>query len=121
MAKSRTNAALAQHRDENDDDSQHAGAAATGAVACTVPGIIPDLGVLPEGAIVMEEALERLFSRSGMSVKRAVERGELPPPTRLFGKNAWTAGVIVRHIEKRLADAAKEHERDGRRIQQLRP
>ena len=56
----------------------------------------------------MEQGLGALFGRHESSVKRAVERGELPPPVRLFGQNAWTAGVLVRHLESRLEQAARE-------------
>ena len=43
------------------------------------PGIVKDLGSLPPGSIVPEEALARMFGRHPVSIKRAVERGELPP------------------------------------------
>jgi hypothetical protein len=56
----------------------------------------------------MEQGLAVLFGRHESSVKRAVERGELPQPVRLFGQNAWTAGVLVKHLEARLEQAARE-------------
>ena len=43
------------------------------------------------------------------TIKRAVERGELPRPVRLMGKNTWTAGAIVRHLEARLEAEARRH------------
>ena len=58
---------------------------------------------------------------STASVKRAVQRGELPPPCRLFGGNAWTAGAIVQHIEKRLDQAAQEAKREADKIARLSP
>lgn len=88
---------------------------------CQLPGIIRELGELPSGAIVTEEAVARLFRRHPTSVKRAVQRGELPPPCRLFGGKAWTAGTLVRHIEARLELAAKEVERTARKIVQMTP
>ncbi len=51
-----------------------------------------------------------LFDRKTDSVRRAVEHGDLPPPVRLFGQNTWTAGVLVRHLEARLEQAAQEAE-----------
>ena len=86
-----------------------------------LPGIVAELGALPPGAVVNEDGVAKMFNRCGMSVKRAVERGELPRPTRLFGKNTWTARIIIEHIEHRLAEAAKEHANAERRTQQLRP
>jgi hypothetical protein len=86
-----------------------------------LPGIIALLGELKPGAILTEEGVARLFNRHVASVKRAVQRGELPPPVRLFGGNAWTAGALVRHIEKRLEEAAQEQERLSRKLAHLGP
>ena len=68
-------------------------------------GVIAELGELGAGAVVTEHGLAALFGRHQSSVKRAVERGELPPPIRLFGQNTWTAGVLVQHLEDRLREA----------------
>lgn len=84
-----------------------------------LPGIIALLGELKPGAILTEAGVARLFNRHVASVKRAVQRGELPPPCRLFGGNAWTAGALVRHIEKRLEEAARDAERMARKFAQL--
>ena len=70
--------------------------------------MIAFLGELGPGALITEEGMSNLFDRNPTSVKRAVERGELPPPCRLFGSNAWTARSVIDHIENRLAEAAKE-------------
>lgn len=59
-------------------------------------GIIRELGELKPGSIVTEQGIARLFHRQVVSVKRAVQRGELPPPCRLFGINVWTVGELVR-------------------------
>ncbi len=86
-----------------------------------LPGVIAILGELGPGAVILEDGLAQLFNRHATSVKRAVQRGELPPPIRLFGKNAWTVGAIVRHFEDRLNQAAKERDRMMRRLDRLRP
>ena len=86
-----------------------------------LPGIIAALGELKPGAIITEEGAAHLFGRHVVSVKRAVQRGELPPPCRLFGVNAWTVGALVRHIETRLEEAAKEAETIARKIAVLSP
>ena len=86
-----------------------------------MPGIVATLGELGPGAIVTEEGVAALFHRHVASVKRAVQRGELPAPCRLFGQNTWTAGVLVRHIEDRLKQAAKEAEHAEKRILSLSP
>lgn len=89
--------------------------------AASIPNVISLLGELGEGAIITEDGIAQLFGRHAMSVKRAVERGELPPPTRLFNKNIWTVGALVRHIEKKLEEAARESERTNRKIAALSP
>ena len=86
-----------------------------------LPGIIAALGELGAGAIIMEEGVAGLFKRHVASVKRAVQRGELPPPTRIFGQNTWTVGILVGHIEQRLEAAAAERERIEQKIARLSP
>jgi|SRR5262245_53768759 len=86
-----------------------------------VPGIIAALGELQPSAIVTEEGVARLFNRHIVSVKRAVERGELPPPCRLFGAKVWTVGSLIRYIEQRLDRAAQQAERETQRMQHLSP
>ena len=84
-------------------------------------GIVKTFGELPPGAILEEEAVARIFGRHSVSVKRAVERGELPPPVRLFGKPTWTAGAILAHLDARLEAAKREAEREAARISRLSP
>jgi hypothetical protein len=86
-----------------------------------VPGMIPELGKLSPSTIVTEEGLAQVFRRCPTSIKRAVRRGELPPPMRMFGRSTWTVGAILTHLNKRLETASKEAERQGRRISGLRP
>lgn len=85
--------------------------------ATSLPGVIATLAVLHPNAIITEQGVAHLFSRHMVSVKRAVERGELPPPCTLFGSKVWTAGILIRHIERRLEQAAKEAEKNTRRVQ----
>lgn len=77
--------------------------------------LVPELGELGPGALVTEAGLARLLHRHPSAIKRAVQRGELPPPIRLLGAPAWTCGAVVRHLEARLEAAAKEAERLARR------
>jgi hypothetical protein len=83
----------------------------------SLPGVIAALAALHPSTIVTEEGMAHLFNRHMVSVKRAVERGELPPPCHLFGARVWTAGILIRHIERRLEQAAREAEKDAKRIQ----
>ena len=86
-----------------------------------LPGVIAALGEMKSGAIITEEGVAQLFGRCAASVKRAVQRGELPAPCRLFGSNTWTVGVLVGHIEHRLEQAAAEAEAIEQKIKQLSP
>lgn len=76
-----------------------------------LPGIIPEFADLKPGVLLTEEALARIFRRDSTTVKKMVQRGELPPPFRMAGSNCWTAGAIVRHIELGLEAARKDVER----------
>jgi hypothetical protein len=87
----------------------------------TPDGIVKALGELPPGAILAEEALARIFGRHPASIKRAVERRELPPPVRLLGKPTWTAGAILAHLDARLEVARREAEKDAARFSRLAP
>ena len=84
-------------------------------------GIVKDFGELPPGAIVTEVALARIFDRHDVSVKRAVERGKLPPSVRIFGKPVWTVRAILAHIESRLEAAKQRADEDAARIAMLSP
>ena len=86
-----------------------------------LPGVIAALGEMKSGAVITEEGVAQLFNRCTASVKRAVQRGELPPPCRLFGSNAWTVGVLVGHIEGRLEQAAAEAQKLAAKIRKLNP
>ncbi len=84
-------------------------------------GIWCHLGELPPGAIVSEAALARIFGKHPVSIKRAVRRGELPPPTRLLGGPVWTVAAILRHLEARLDSARKKAEATAKRLSGLSP
>ena len=84
-------------------------------------GIVKGLGELPPGAILTEEDLARMFNRHPVSVKRAVERGELPPSVRMFGKPCWMVSVILGHIGARLEAAKRDAEKERARISRLSP
>ena len=85
-------------------------------------GICALLGKLPPGALVFEDGLARMFGRKNReAVKRSIKRGELPPSIRTMGTPHWLAGVIVKHLEKRLATAAREAEQQRQRTEKLRP
>ena len=89
--------------------------------ATDLPGVIRELGELGPGAVITEEGIAHLFNRCERSVQRAIERGELPPPTRLFGQKTWTVGAILEHIKDRLQIEANERNRMDEKIRTLSP
>jgi len=79
-------------------------------------GVIAALAELPPDALIDEASLARIFNRCTTSVRRAVTRGELPRPVKLFGKPTWTARAVLDHIAKRLEAAKRDAERLSQRI-----
>ena len=82
-------------------------------------GIITELGDLPADAVVSEQALAKIFDRHRVSIKRAVERGELPPSVRLFGEPIWTVKALREHLTRRLEQAKKESEQLQKKVNEL--
>jgi len=70
--------------------------------------IITTLGELPSGALITEQNLAQIFDRHPASIKRAIRRGELPPPAKILGKPTWTAESILDHINALLHTAKGE-------------
>jgi len=81
--------------------------------------IIRELGDLPGETIISEEGLAKMFGRHRVSIKRAVERGELPPNIRLFGEPVWTIQTLRDHLNKRLDAAKKGSEQAREKLSQL--
>jgi len=69
-------------------------------------GAFVDLARLPEATVLTLGELARLLGKHPVSIKRAVDRGELPEPVRLMGKSIWTVRVLIEYIEKRLHDSS---------------
>ena len=82
-------------------------------------GVIRELGDWGLGTIISEAGLAKLLHRHPVSIKRAVLRGELPPPCRWFGQNTWTLRAILDHLEARLAVAQKARDTMHKKISQI--
>ena len=78
--------------------------------------IVVELGELPLDAVVTEQAVATMFDRCPTTVKRAVNRGQLPPPVKLFGKSVWTARALIDHVEERLASKKRIAEEERKRL-----
>jgi hypothetical protein len=69
------------------------------------------LGDLADNALLTERDLAEMFSKHPVSIKRAVDRGELPPATRIMGKPSWFVGTIRHHIQERLRREQEAYDR----------
>ncbi len=78
--------------------------------------LIRALGDLPPDTVVGEDALAKMFGRHRVSIKRAVQRGELPPSVRLFGEPVWTVQALRDHLNRRLQAAQRQVEQLQRRF-----
>jgi hypothetical protein len=79
------------------------------------------LASLPPQTLISESKLAQMAGRHITSVKRAIQRGELPPPVPLFGVNVWTAAAILEHISACLEAKRTAAAQTARRLQHLRP
>ncbi len=82
--------------------------------------IVVVLGELGDGALITESGLAKILCRHPASVKRAVDRLELPPPIHLMKRPLWTVGALLRHLERRLDDAREDRERAAAALDQHR-
>ena len=78
------------------------------------------IGSLQDGALITEAGLAKVFGRHPVSIKRAIERGELPPPIYLLKRPMFSIGVIRKHLDRRFEDALAEHERIQNLVQEHR-
>src|SRR5438132_13696408 len=82
--------------------------------------IMTALAVLPPQTLLSQYKLAQMVRRHVTSVKRAIQRGELPPPVPLFGANVWTVAAILEHISARLEAERTAAAQTARRVQHLR-
>ena len=80
-------------------------------------GIVRQLGDLPADAVISEEGLAKILGKCRTSIKRAIRRGELPVPVRLFGESVWTVNALRGHLNQRLEEAKQAAEANAQRLQ----
>jgi len=83
--------------------------------------VITALGDLPPDTLLTKQGLAEIFGLCTDSIRRAVERGELPPPTQVCGKSRWTVKSITNHIDALLEAAKEEAEAEAARLGRLMP
>ena len=82
-------------------------------------GVAKELGDLPADALISEEGLAKIFRRDRVSIKRAIQRGELPASIRLLGQPVWTVRALREHSNRRLDQAKRECEQLQRKISEV--
>ena len=95
-------------------------AAMPAATAHELPGVFAVIGTLPAAALVSEEGLAVALGVNKRTIRRMVQRGELPPGVPFAGRTTWLAGKIIAHFGQRAERAARDAERIMRKLE-LRP
>ena len=78
--------------------------------------VLDELARLPEKAILDEVALSRALHVAPRTLRRMVNRWQLPPPVPLGGRSVWLAGKVLDHIQAAAERAARDAERDAKRF-----
>ena len=71
--------------------------------------MIDELFKMDEKTIISIHEMAKIFQKSSLSVRRAVQRNELPPPVKLLGRDSWLVGNILKHFSNRLDTAKKQN------------
>lgn len=87
--------------------------------ASGLPQVIQQLGYYPPNTLISEQGLARLFHRHVSSVRRAVQRDDLPPPIRIFTEDYWTVQSLTQHFAERLDTAKQKAAKLRARVAQL--
>ena len=88
-----------------------------------IPGlhIMAALAALPPHTLIFEHQLAQMFGRHVSSIRRAIQRGELPPSVPLLNDHVWTTGVLWQYTIARLDAAQQTAAQTVRRLQDFRP
>ena len=74
-------------------------------------GVIAVLAELPGKALLDESAMATVFSVTPRTIRRMVQRFELPPPIPFAGRSIWFAGRVLAYLD----DAAEDAERGAKK------
>jgi len=86
------------------------------------PGLIIDgLALLPEKTLLDEGRLAAILHVGPRTIHRMSLRGQIPPAIRLGKRKVWIVGRVIAHIEGLAERAARDAERQAKRIAQLSP
>lgn len=80
------------------------------------PGVYEVLARLPRQALLDEGAMARAFGVNGRTIRRMVNRHELPPPLKRAGRALWFAGRVLDWLEEEAEQLAKDANRLRQKI-----
>ena len=75
--------------------------------------IMTALAELPPHTLISEHQLAQLFGRHVSSIRRAIQRGELPPSVPLLNDHVWTAGGPLGAYQRPSRDGTAGRRADG--------
>jgi len=116
--------AISEKAESGSVDTGSAGAErGNGGAAAMLP-----LGSYKPEDVISEQTLCKLLDRCRVSIRRMVNKGELPAPTKLSGRRCWTVATLTAFFQVRLEQARREQERTrrdreklARKVAELRP
>ncbi len=85
-------------------------------VVSVTPGVYDTLARLPKQALLDEGAMARAFGVNGRTIRRMVNRHELPPPLKRAGRALWFAGRVLDWLEEEASLLAKEADKLRQKI-----
>jgi len=80
------------------------------------PRILSGMAELPGKTLLDEAALATLLGVSKRTVRRMVQRFELPPSIAVGGRATWIVERVLAHLDERARRAAREADRECQRI-----
>lgn len=86
------------------------------------PGIYGRLNDLKPHDLLTYDGMRDLFQcESDKTIERTVDRGELPPPIKLFGNHVWLAGTLLNHLEGLAQSVIDERNAAQNKVKRLYP
>lgn len=92
-------------------------AGGSGAIA----GIVTALAVLPEKVFLDESAMACVFGVTQRTIRRMVQRFELPPPIPFAGRSICIAGRVLAYLNAAAERVEQEAERTAARLERASP
>jgi len=81
--------------------------------------MIDELARLPDRAILDEARLAGVFGVTPRTVRRMVDRFELPPAVPLAGRSVWLVGRVLAYLDSKAATAEQEAAQHARKITRM--